>query len=191
MKVQRLSEGCLRVVALLLAFGAIQCAAGTARLPAITMLNMTVRLDEVAPGQPGKVGAVDRLRIVYDASAIDPKTGRVKLLNLQHFTGGRYSPPAPDSTQMPTDDAWLDTSSTPLRLHYKASVIHGQPIIIEFDENSHRLTIHPQRDPTATLESGVYRIDPVRITGREAIAAGSPPAPSAIPCKSTRCNNGY
>src|ERR1700727_2434353 len=77
--------------------------------PAVTMLNMTVTLDEVAPGQPGKVGDVDRLRIVYDASAVDPATKQVKLLNLQHFTGGRYFPPAPDPTQMPTDDSWLDT----------------------------------------------------------------------------------
>jgi hypothetical protein len=175
MKVQRLPNA--RVIALLLTVGALDCAAHAARLSAITMLNMTVTLDEVAPGQPGKVGDVDRLRIVYDASAVDPATKQVKLLNLQHFTGGRYFPPAPDPTQMPTDDSWLDTSSTPYRLHYKASVTHGQAIIIEFDENSYRLTIHPQQDPTATLESGVYRIDPVRITGPEAIAAGSPPAP--------------
>jgi hypothetical protein len=124
------------------------------------MLNMTVTLDEAAPGQPGKVGDVDRLRIVYDANALDPKTKRVKLLNLQHFTGGRYIPPAPDPAVMPMDDAWLDTGSIPYRLHYKASVVHGQPIIIEFDENTRRLTIHPQNNPTATLESGLYRIDP-------------------------------
>jgi len=126
---------------------------------AITMLNMAVTLDVVAPGQPGKVGDVDRLRIVYDATAVDPKTMRVKLLNLQHFTGGRYIPPAPDPAVMPVDDAWLDMSSIPYRLHYRAAVVHGQPIIIEFDASSRRLTIHPQSDPTATLESGIYSID--------------------------------
>jgi hypothetical protein len=128
--------------------------------PAVTILNMEVTLDEAAPGQPGKVGDVDRLRIVYDANAVDPKTKRVKLLNLQHFTGGRYIPPAPDPAVMPTDDAWLDMEAIPYRLHYKASVVHGQPIIIEFDENTRRLTIHPQNNPTATLESGLYHIDP-------------------------------
>lgn len=130
-----------------------------ASAPAVTMLNMTVTLDDAAAGQPGKIGDVDRLRIVYDANAVDPQTKRVKLLNLQHFTGGQYIPPAPDSAVMPIDDAWLDTGSLPYRLHYKASVVHGQPIIIEFDENSHRLTIRPRSDPTAVLESGPYRID--------------------------------
>ena len=139
----------------LLAVAGVHC--GTR---AVTMLNMAVTLDDVAPGQPGKVGDVDRLRIVYDANAVEPHTKRVKLLNLQHFTGGQYIPPAPDPSVMPTDDAWLDLSSIPYRLHYKASVVHGRPIIIEFDENSRRLTIHPQNDPTASLESGLYRIDP-------------------------------
>jgi hypothetical protein len=139
----------------LLAVVRVSCGA-----PAVTMLNMEVTLDEAAPGQPGKIGDIDRLRIVYDANAVDPKTKRVKLLNLQHFIGGRYIPPAPDPTVMPTDDAWLDVGAIPYRLHFKASVVHGQPIIIEFDENTRRLTIHPQNDPTAILESGLYRIDP-------------------------------
>jgi hypothetical protein len=142
-------------IIVLLAVVGVSCGA-----PAVTILNMEVTLDEAAPGQPGKIGDVDRLRIVYDADAVDPKTKRVKLLNLQHFTGGRYIPPAPDPAVMPTDDAWLDTGAIPYRLHYRASVVHGQPIIIEFDENTRRLTIHPQNDPTATLESGLYRIDP-------------------------------
>jgi hypothetical protein len=154
----------------LLAIGGISCASS----PAITMLNMTVTLDEVAPGQPSKVGDVDKLRIVYDANAIDPKTRRVKLLNMQHFAGGRYSPPAPDPTMMPMDDSWLDVSSVPYRLHYRASVVHGQPIIIDVDENTRRLTIHPQANPKATLISGPYAIDPIAIVGPDATAAGSP-----------------
>jgi hypothetical protein len=145
---------CLWII-VLLAVVRVSCGA-----PAVTMLNMEVTLDEAAPGQPGKVGDVDRLRIVYDANAVDFKTKRVKLLNLQHFIGGRYIPPAPDPALMPIDDAWLDVGAIPYRLHFKASVVHGQPIIIEFDENTRRLTIHPQNDPTATLESGLYRIDP-------------------------------
>jgi hypothetical protein len=128
---------------------------------AITMLNMTVTLDKAAPGAPGRVGDVDHLRIVYDANAVDPTTHRVKLLNLQHFIGGQYVPPTPDPAVMPTDDAWLDMSTIPYRLHYRARVVHGQAIIIEFDARSRRLTIHPQSEPTAILESGIYRIDPV------------------------------
>jgi hypothetical protein len=141
--------------------------------PAITMLNMTVTLDEVAPGQPGKIGGVDRLRIVYDANAVDPKTLRVKLLNLQHFTDGRYSPSSPDPRAMPMDDSWLEMKTVPYRLHYRASVVHGRPISIEFNENERRLTIRPQGDPTTILESGLYTIDPTPITGSQAIAAGS------------------
>jgi hypothetical protein len=199
MNIRRSQASRPRMMALL-AIGGIQCCAHApysvnptpatgvgsilASPPAITMLNMAVTLDEVAPGQPGKVGDVDRLRIVYDANAVDPKTHRVKLLNLQHFTGGHYSPPAPDSATMPMDDSWLDMRFSPYRLHYRASVVHGRPIIIEFDENRHRLTIHPQSDPTATLESGLYAIDPNRITGPEAIAAGTPPrAPGAAPLR--------
>jgi hypothetical protein len=145
---------CPWIIVLLVVVG-VSCGA-----PSVTTLNMVVTLDEAAPGQPGKVGDVDRLRIVYDANAVDPKTKRVGLLNLQHFTGGRYIPPAPDPAVMPTDDAWLDMGAVPYRLHYRASVVHGQPIIIEFDENTRRLSIHPENNPTATLESGLYRIDP-------------------------------
>lgn len=164
----------------LLASGGISCGA---HAPAITMLNMTVTLDEVAPGQPSKVGDVDKLRIVYDANAVDPKTRRVKLLNMQHFTGGRYSPPVPNPAMMPMDDSWLEVSSVPYRLHYRARVVHGQPIIIDVDENTRRLTIHPQANPEATLISGPYAIDPIAIVGPDAIAAGSPAlgAPGVAP----------
>jgi hypothetical protein len=148
-------------------------AATGASASAITMVNMTVTLDIVAAGEPGKIGDIDHLRLVFDADAVDPKTKRVKLLNVQHFTGGRYAPPAPDAHVMPTDDSWLDTGTTPYRLHYRAAVVHGRAIIIEFDENTRRLTIRPQNDPAAILESGRYDIDPTPITGPEAIAAGS------------------
>jgi hypothetical protein len=145
----------------ILALLAVSAVHGAAR--SITMLDMTVTLDQAAPDQPGKVGDVDRLRIVFDANDVDPKTHRVKLLNLQHFTGGQYVPPAPDPAVMPTNDAWLDMSSIPYRLHYRASVVHGRPIIIDFDEKSRRLTIRPQSDPGTTLESGIYRIDPTPV----------------------------
>jgi len=178
----RLPAGRPLIIALL-SSGAVSCGAH-APPSAITMLNMTVTLDQVAPGQPGKVGDVDRLRVVYDAGAADPKTRRVRLLNLQHFTGGRYSPPAPDPAVMPMDDSCLDMSAIPYRLHYRASVVHGRPIIIDVDENTRRLTIHPQADPQATLISGPYAIDPAAIVGPYAVAAGSPAlgAPGTTPC---------
>lgn len=154
-----LSARCACIVALAATPG-LHCRANPpASSPLITTLNMTVTLDAVAAGQPGKIGDIDRLRIVYDANAVDPHTKRVKLLNLQHFIGGRYNPPAPDPAVMPTADAWLDTGSVPYRLHYRAAVMHGRPILIEFDENTRRLTIRPQEDPSATLESGPYHID--------------------------------
>jgi hypothetical protein len=74
---------------------------------------------------------------------------------------------------MPTDDSWLDTSALPYRLHFKAYVVHGQPIIIDADENTRTLAIHPQNDPASILESGHYEIDPTPSTGPEAMAAGS------------------
>lgn len=141
--------------------------------PAMTMLNMTVTLAQAAAGQPGKVGDVDKLRLVYDANALDPATKRVKLANMQHYMGGKWFPPAADPVMMPTSDSWLDTSALPYRLHFKAYVVHGQPIIIDVDENSRTLSIHPQSDPTAILESGHYEIDPTPTTGAEATAAGS------------------
>ncbi len=173
-----------RALIALLAILEFDCNAQAAvAAPDITMLNMTVTLDKVAPGQPGKIGGIDRLRIVYDANVLDPKTLRVKLLNLQHFKDGRYSPPSPDPAAMPMDDAWLEMKTIPYRLHYRASVVHGRPITIEFDETKRRLTIRPQGDPTTILESGLYTIDPTRIAGPQAIAAGSSPPgnPGSIP----------
>jgi hypothetical protein len=148
--------------------------------PAMTMLNMTVALDSVAPGQRSKVGDVDQVRLVFDANAMDPKTKRVKLTNMQHFIGGKWLPAAVDPVMMPTDDAWLDTSALPYRLHFKAHVVHGQPIIIDADEHTMNLAIHPQQDPTSNLQSGHYEIDPTPITGPEAVAAGSA-APASAP----------
>jgi hypothetical protein len=143
-----------------------------ATAPAITMLNMKVTLDQVAAGERSKPGDVDLIRIVYDANAINPGTRRVKLLNFQHFINGKWLPAAPDPVMMPTDDSWLDTSALPYRLHLKASVVHGVPIIVDVNADSRRLTIRPQADPMATLESGRYEIDPTPVIGPEAVAAG-------------------
>jgi len=142
-------------------------------VPLITMLNMTVTLDQVSAGAPGKIGDIDQLRVVFDANAVDPVTKRTNLLNMQHFTNGNWAPPHRDDVMMPTSDAWLDMSSVPYRLHYRATVQHGEPIIIDADERSGRLSIHPQYDPSSNIESGRYSIDPTPITGPAADAAGA------------------
>jgi hypothetical protein len=136
----------------------------------LVMLNMEVTLDQVAGDRAElkatKVGHVDRLRIVYDADAEDPQTHRVALLNFQHFMNGRYTPERPDPVSMPVTDAWLDLGQRPYRMHLKAAVVHGSPILIEVDEVSRRLTIRPQDQPRTVLISGPYAIDPTPITGR-------------------------
>jgi hypothetical protein len=144
------------------------------RQPAYMMLNLYVTLDRVADGERGQIGDVDQLRVVYDANAIDRVTRRVTLINLQHFIGGAFNPPHPDPSVMPMNDAWLDLSSTPYRLHYRAAVTHGKPILIEFDETTRRLSIRSQQTPEQVLVGGPYRFDPAPVKGPEAIAAATP-----------------
>jgi hypothetical protein len=128
----------------------------------IVALTMFVTLDRIAAEPDGtrsrKVGEVDRIRLTYDADAVDPITHRVRLLNFQHFMNGKYMPPRPDPVMMPVTDSWLDISEVPYRLHFKAAVVHGEAIVIVADENTRRLTIYRQGDPAAVLLSGPYRI---------------------------------
>jgi hypothetical protein len=149
---------------------------GKARPPAYAMLNLYVTLDQVAEGERSKIGDVDHMRVVYDANALDPLTRRVRLINLQHFTGGAFDPPHPDPVMMPMNDAWLDLGSTPYRLHYRAAVTHGKPIVIEFDETTQRLSIRSQQPPAPVLISGPYRFDPTPVAGPEAISAATRPS---------------
>jgi hypothetical protein len=141
--------------------------------PAYIGLNLYVTLDQVAAGEGGQVGNVDRLRVIYDANAIDPITRRVNIINLQHFIGSSFNPLHPDARVMPTNDAWLDLSSTPYRLHYRAQVTHGKPIQIEIDENTRRLTIRGQQPHDSVLMSGTYGFDPTPVTGPEAMSAAT------------------
>jgi len=130
----------------------------------LVMLNVLVTLDQVSPerGEAAHttVGQIDRLRIAYDPAAVDPTTHRVPLVNFQHLVDGHYEPSKPDPVAMPMTDAWLDLSTKPYRMHLKAAVIHGSPILIEVDETTRRLTIRPQNDLHAVLISGPYQIDP-------------------------------
>jgi hypothetical protein len=147
----------------------------------LVLLNVTVTLDQVdaahGAAAHAAVGQVDRVRIVYDADAVDPVTHRVRLLNFQHGIDGHYLPPRPDPVMMPMTDAWLDLGTRPYRMHFKAAVVHGDPILIDVDESTRRLTIHPQAQPSAVLISGPYVIDPTPLTGAEALAAGTTEAP--------------
>jgi hypothetical protein len=162
--------------------GVLLCAAA-AHAPAHdwVMLNMSVTLDQVAQGRPAlknmAVGHVDKLRIVYDADAVDPHSRRVALLNFQHYQHGKYEPAEPDPRAMPMTDAWLDLSEQPYRMHLKAAVVHGTPIIIDVDSDARRLTIHPQDRPDDVLISGPYVIDPTPHRGKHAAAAGTVRSP--------------
>jgi hypothetical protein len=129
----------------------------------LVALTMYVTLDRVpGPGtEHGRVGDVDRIRLTYDAGAVDPATQRVPLVNFQHWQNGHWMPADPDPVEMPVADSWLDLGKKPYRLHFKASVVHGDPIIIDVDEATRRLTIHPQSDPTAVVISGPYWIDSI------------------------------
>jgi hypothetical protein len=139
-------------------------------------LAMTVTLDQVTTDldKAGErtVGQVDQLRIIYDANAVDPRTKRVKLLNFQHLIDGRYAPPKPDPVMMPLTDAWLDMSALPYRLHFKAAVTHGTPILIDVDETARRLAIRPQEHPDDILIAGPYVIDPTPVEDSSVAEAG-------------------
>lgn len=128
-------------------------------------LAMYVRLDQVGADMQatghGRVGDVDRIRLTYDADAVDPVTRHVRLSGFQHLMAGKGKPPQPESAAVPVDDAWLDLSHAPYRLHFKASVVHGESIVIEVDELTRRLTIHRPNDATAVLLSGPYWIDSI------------------------------
>ena len=151
------------------------------RPPAYLALDMDVAIDQAAPGEPDTVGSHDKLHLVFDASAIDPRTHRVPLKNMQHFIQDKYLPAHPDPVFMPVDDSWLDLSTEPYALHFRARVVHGKPIVIEADEHTHRLVIHPQDHPEAALISGQYQIDPRPISGPEVTAAATPAVPGPMP----------
>jgi hypothetical protein len=150
--------------ALGLLIAAVGCRAMAVEAPHLVALTMYVTLDRVAEtpdgSSHGKVGDIDRIRLTYDANAVDLLSRRVTLVNFQHWMNGKYLPPHPDPVMMPVTDSWLDLRQTPYRLHFKASVVHGEPIVIDVSENTRRLTIYRQGDPSAVLLSGAYWIDP-------------------------------
>jgi hypothetical protein len=150
------------------------------RPPAYLMLDMDVAIDQVAAGEQEAVGSHDRLHLVFDASEIDSRTQHVPLVNMQHFISGKYLPAHPDAAFMPMQGAWLDLGREPYALHFRASVVHGKPILIEADEHTHRLTIRPQDHPEQVLVSGHYLIDPRPISTSEAVSAATPESAAAL-----------
>jgi hypothetical protein len=153
----------------------------TAAPPVYVMHNVSMVLDQVAPSQAKnfKVGGIDRLRVVYDASLIDPKSRRVHLLNMQHFIGGHYNPERADPVVMPMNDAWLELRGRPYRLHYHAAVTHGAPVIIHADEHTQRLSVVSQDESKEVMISGKYTVDPAPLSGPDAVlAATRAPAPA-------------
>ena len=75
---------------------------------------------------------------------------------------------------MPMDDAWLDLSELPYRIHFMAAVTHGAPILIEFDDKTRRLSIRSQGRPADVRLAGPYVINPVQIHNRTIAAAALP-----------------
>jgi hypothetical protein len=172
----------LKTPAILLGLALSSAISGIARAdstaPEYVIHEVEIRIDRAAVSEASKVGDVDHVRIVYDRHAVDPTSHRVKLINFQHLIGGAYRPEHPDPVFMPMNDAWLDLSKEPYRLHFHAAVTHGMPILIDVDARTRRLTIHPQSHPHEVLLSGRYQIDPRPITGAAAQAAATAAGPS-------------
>jgi hypothetical protein len=158
----------------------------TAPPPKFTMYNVEIHLDQVGNGGSGtlKIGDIDKVRVIYDASLVDPRTHRAHLVNFQHYVRDSYLPAHVDSVAMPVRDAWIDLSRQPYRVHLHAAVTHGMPILIDADENTGRLSVRPQADPSQVLLAGPYSVDSTPISGPEVDAAASPaprqpPTPAA------------
>jgi hypothetical protein len=139
----------------------------------IVTLSLTVTVDQVAEENAAqfKLGAVDHLRITYDARSIVPNTHRGPIQSLSHFMGDRWM------NIEPADASILDLSSQPYALNFVAAAIHGRPIVVVFEAQTRRMAILARPD-FHVLIAGEYSIDPKPLTRRE-IAA--PPALSAKP----------
>lgn len=122
-----------------------------------------ITLDHVASGEDAKVGDHNFLRMIYDDAAVNPRTRRVPLLNLQHPVPGGFAPLVPDATEMPVNDAWLELAAAGARVHYRAAVVHGKPIVISLAEGDRRFTLRDSEGKV--LLSGSYRVATESVTG--------------------------
>ncbi|MBC2664167.1 hypothetical protein H7F51_01400 [Novosphingobium flavum] len=121
----------------------------------LVALRVDVVVDQVAPEDEGmyKVGQADTARIVYDASAVDPKTHTVSILEEAHLIGGKYHP------NRETRASVLDMSQRPYRLTYASSVTHGRPLVVLFEGATQRMAMLARPD-FHMLIAGKYVINP-------------------------------
>jgi hypothetical protein len=118
--------------------------------------TVDITIEGAAPGEPAKAGDHNQMRVVYDDAAVDPHTRRARLLNVQHPVDGGFAPAVPDPSDMPVDDAWIDLSAKAPRVHFRAVVTHGKPIVITLDESTRRFELRPADAAQPPLLSGSY-----------------------------------
>lgn len=142
-------------------------------------LAMDVVVDQVSPDEKMfQVGTIDRCRIAYDDTQIDPKTKKVTITYIAHYLGGKWA-----ATE-PTRTSTLDLSSQPYKLEFAASVHHGRPLVVLFEADTQRMAMLSRPDFRAQI-AGNYTIHPKPLT--EAEVAAPPPkvdpdkAPKAPP----------
>lgn len=121
----------------------------------LVALQVDITIDQVAPEDDAmyKIGQHDTARIVYDASAVDPVTKIVPLLEEAHLIHGKYHP------NRLTKASYLDLSQQPYRLTYASSVTHGRPLVVLFEGDTQRMAMLARPD-FHMLIAGHYVIDP-------------------------------
>jgi len=143
----------------------------------IIALDVDILIDRTSAADHHFLGQHHNARLYYDEAAVDPISHRVVLLHLQHTPA--LLPKHLDPAEMPMSNAWLDLAAKPLRFHYAAAPVSGDPdpFFILFDEHTHRMTIRKQSDGSVML-SGAYRINPTPRSGPaiDAVVASSEPA---------------
>lgn len=130
-----------RRASVLVALAGSVLASGHARAALVT-LDVDVTIDQLGAGAPhGYVpGTVDHLRITYEEGEVDAATHCVRLRTLSHLMGDHWS------EVVPVEASSLDLSSTPYRLNFASSVVHGTPILITFEALTLRMAILARPD---------------------------------------------
>jgi len=98
-------------------------------------------------------GSHDRLRIVYDAAKVSVATGVVRILGLQHWTDGHWSPPASQPT---SEQSLLNTRDR--TVDFQRAVTHGTPILIAL--TPHRWSAVYSQEDGHQIIGGRYQLDP-------------------------------
>lgn len=98
-------------------------------------------------------GFEDHARIVYNPREVDPATGNVPILGLQHLINGQWSDPAGE----PASDQSVFNVRTGA-IDFQRAVVHGTPIVIVFTP-LHYQAIYSQTDGHMII-GGPYQMDP-------------------------------